>query len=247
MAWPFISSTITTLMVFMPLLVWPGIVGQFMRYLPITVICVLTASLFMALIFIPVLGGMIGKRSVPRGVISATAPRSYRRLLKLAIRFPVLTMGTVLGIIIASFVGYGKAGLGVSFFPDIEPDQAQVQVLARGDLSAKERDGLVNAAETTILPVSGVQDFYARSFRPGGGGNQTPRDSVGTIRTVFADWNERDTAATLIDRMRELVGGLAGADFSITKQRKARVARYRSGSRYSAMIWTKSPPRQTKL
>ena len=75
-------------------------------------------------------------------------------------------MGAVLGIIIASFVGYGKAGLGVSFFPDIEPDQAQVQVLARGDLSAKERDGLVNAAETTILPVSGVQDFYARSFRP---------------------------------------------------------------------------------
>ena len=73
MAWPIISSTITTLMVFMPLLVWPGIVGQFMKYLPITVICVLTASLFMALIFIPVLGGMIGKKSVPHGAISATA------------------------------------------------------------------------------------------------------------------------------------------------------------------------------
>ena len=70
MAWPIISSTITTLMVFMPLLVWPGIVGQFMKYLPITVICVLTASLFMALIFIPVLGGMIGKRSVPQGALS---------------------------------------------------------------------------------------------------------------------------------------------------------------------------------
>ena len=67
MAWPIISSTITTLMVFMPF-VWPGIVGQFMKYLPITVICVLTASLFMALIFIPVLGGMIGNgrcRAVP--------------------------------------------------------------------------------------------------------------------------------------------------------------------------------------
>ena len=220
MAWPIISSTVTTLMVFMPLLVWPGIVGQFMKYLPITVICVLTASLFMALIFIPVLGGMIGKKSVPRGAISATAPRSYRWLLKRAIRFPVLTMGVVLGIIIASFVGYGKAGLGVSFFPDIEPDQAQVQVLARGDLSAKERDALVNSAETSILPVAGVQDFYARSFRPGGGGNQVPRDSVGTIRTVFSDWNERDKAATLIDRMRDLVASLAGADFSITKQQE---------------------------
>ena len=45
MAWPIISSTITTLMVFLPLLVWPGIVGQFMKYLPMTVIAVLTLSL----------------------------------------------------------------------------------------------------------------------------------------------------------------------------------------------------------
>ena len=61
MAWPIIASTVTTLMVFLPLLVWPGIVGSFMKYLPITVMCVLSASLFMALIFIPVLGGKIGK------------------------------------------------------------------------------------------------------------------------------------------------------------------------------------------
>jgi len=220
MAWPIISSTVTTLMVFLPLLVWPGIVGQFMKYLPITVMCVLLASLFMALIFIPVLGGMIGKTSVPKGVISATAPRSYRWILKQAIRFPVVTMGAVITIIVASFIGYGSAGLGVAFFPDIEPDQAQVQVLARGDLSAKERDALVNSAETSILPVDGVADFYARSFRPGGGGNQTPRDSVGTIRTVFTDWDKRDPAATLMDRMREMIADLAGADFSITKEQE---------------------------
>ena len=218
MSWPIISSTITTLMVFLPLLVWPGIVGQFMKYLPITVISVLSASLFMALIFIPVLGGFIGKSRMPKGMVSASAPRSYRWVLKQAIRFPIITMMTVIGIIVASFIGYGSAGLGVAFFPDIEPDQAQVQVLARGDLSAKERDALVVSAEAAILPVEGVADFYARSFRPGSGGNQSPRDSVGTIRTVFTDWNERDPAATLMERMRELIGGLAGADFSITKQ-----------------------------
>ena len=218
MSWPIISSTITTLMVFLPLLVWPGIVGQFMKYLPITVISVLSASLFMALIFIPVLGGFIGKSRMPKGMVSASAPRSYRWVLKQAIRFPIITMMTVIGIIVASFIGYGSAGLGVAFFPDIEPDQAQVQVLARGDLSAKERDALVVSAEAAILPVEGVADFYARSFRPGSGGHQNPRDSVGTIRTVFTDWNERDPAVSLMERMRELIGGLAGADFSITKQ-----------------------------
>ena len=220
MAWPIISSTLTTLMVFMPLLVWPGIVGQFMKYLPITVICVLVASLFMALIFIPVLGGMIGKKNVDKGGVSATAPRVYRSLLKISIRFPALTMLAVVGVIVFAFMGYGRAGLGVAFFPDIEPDQAQVQVLARGDLSAKERDNIVRVAETSIAPVSGVQDFYTQSFRAGDGGNQTPRDSIGTIRTVFTDWNEREKASSLMDQMRDLVANLAGAEVSITQQQE---------------------------
>ena len=220
MAWPIISSTVTTLMVFMPLLFWPGIVGQFMKYLPMTVIAVLLSSLFMALIFIPVLGGMIGKKTLAKGAVSATAPRPYRRLLKFAVRRPAITMLLVIAVIVSAFMGYGRAGLGVSFFPDIEPDQAQVQVLARGDLSARERDLLVQQTEQNISTVQGVQDFYARSFRSGGDGNQAPRDSVGTIRTVFTEWNEREKASSLMDQMRALVANLAGADISITKQQE---------------------------
>ena len=133
MAWPIIASTITTLMVFLPLLFWPGIVGGFMKYLPITVICVLTASLFMALVFVPVLGGMIGKKSPDKGAKRRSAPRSYRWILKKAIRFPSLVVVAVAGFMTFSFSVYFSAGLGVSFFPDIEPEQAVVQILARGD------------------------------------------------------------------------------------------------------------------
>ena len=61
MSWPIIASTVTTLMVFLPLLFWPGIIGGFMKYLPITIIFVLSASLLMALIFVPVLGSIFGK------------------------------------------------------------------------------------------------------------------------------------------------------------------------------------------
>ena len=220
MAWPIISSTITTLMVFMPLLFWPGIVGQFMQYLPMTVIAVLTASLLMALIFVPVLGGLIGKRQNFQMAVSATAPRFYRAVLKFAVRRPAIVMVAVIGCMGASFFGYASAGLGVSFFPDIEPDQAQVQVLARGDLSAKERDALVKAAEDSILTQQGIRDFYGKSFRSGGSGNQAPRDSIGTIRTVFADWQNREKAAVLIDQMRERVTALSGAQFSIQKQQQ---------------------------
>ena len=54
-AWPIIASTATTLAAFLPLAVWPGIVGEFMKYFPITLILVLTSSLIVALVINPVL------------------------------------------------------------------------------------------------------------------------------------------------------------------------------------------------
>ena len=56
MAWPIIASTCTTLAAFVPLALWPGTSGEFMKYLPITLIAVLSASLIMALLFVPTLG-----------------------------------------------------------------------------------------------------------------------------------------------------------------------------------------------
>ncbi len=60
MSWPIIASTATTLAAFAPLLFWPGIVGEFMKFLPITLLATLSASLLMALIFVPVLGANLG-------------------------------------------------------------------------------------------------------------------------------------------------------------------------------------------
>ena len=215
MAWPIIASTITTLMVFLPLLFWPGIVGGFMKYLPITVICVLTASLFMALVFVPVLGGMIGKKSPDKGAKRRSAPRSYRWILKKAIRFPSLVVVAVAGFMTFSFSVYFSAGLGVSFFPDIEPEQAVVQILARGDLAAEEKDNLVQQAENRILDIEGVTAKYAKS---GPAGEQDANDSIGFIRTVFDDWQTRQKANVLIEDMRTRLDGLAGVDVSITAQ-----------------------------
>lgn len=56
MLWPIVSSTATTLAAFLPLLLWPGVPGEFMSYLPIMVIIVLSASLLTALIFVPTTG-----------------------------------------------------------------------------------------------------------------------------------------------------------------------------------------------
>ncbi|MGC6412902.1 MAG: efflux RND transporter permease subunit [Candidatus Puniceispirillaceae bacterium] len=214
MAWPIIASTITTLMVFLPLLFWPGIVGGFMKYLPITVICVLTASLVMALVFVPVLGGLFGKKTADRQV-SASAPRAYRWILKRAITYPFMVVVAVAGFMVFSFTTYFSAGLGVSFFPDIEPEQAVVQVLARGDLAAEERDKLVQQAEARILDLEGVSAKYAKS---GPASGQDAKDSIGFVRTVFEDWQTREKASVLMEEMRQRLDGLAGVEVNIQGQ-----------------------------
>lgn len=61
MFWPIVSSTATTLCAFLPMLFWPGITGKFMGQLPITLIFVLSASLVVALIFLPVLGSVFAR------------------------------------------------------------------------------------------------------------------------------------------------------------------------------------------
>ncbi|MEM1045694.1 MAG: efflux RND transporter permease subunit [Pseudomonadota bacterium] len=61
MFWPIVSSTATTLAAFLPMLLWPGVPGEFMSYLPIMVIIVLSASLLTAMVFLPVTGALLGR------------------------------------------------------------------------------------------------------------------------------------------------------------------------------------------
>ncbi|MGR3540704.1 MAG: efflux RND transporter permease subunit, partial [Hasllibacter sp.] len=63
MFWPIVSSTATTLCAFLPMLFWPGVPGEFMGMLPVTLIFVLSASLVVALVYLPVMGGVAGRAS----------------------------------------------------------------------------------------------------------------------------------------------------------------------------------------
>lgn len=63
MFWPVVSSTATTLCAFLPMLFWPGVPGEFMGMLPVTLIFVLSASLVVALVYLPVMGGVTGRLS----------------------------------------------------------------------------------------------------------------------------------------------------------------------------------------
>lgn len=64
-AWPIIASTATTLAAFLPLALWPGLMGEFMKWLPITLMIVLASSLFVALVINPVLTSVYMKVGDP--------------------------------------------------------------------------------------------------------------------------------------------------------------------------------------
>ena len=73
-AWPVIGSTATTLAAFAPLMFWPGIVGEFMGFLPQTLIITLASSLFVALTIVPTLCGLYMRlEDEPRPVLTPAA------------------------------------------------------------------------------------------------------------------------------------------------------------------------------
>ncbi|CUH38764.1 Multidrug transporter MdtB [Jannaschia seosinensis] len=226
MAWPIIASTATTLSVFFPLLFWTGLVGEFMKYLPITVILTLSASLFMALIFIPVLGGIIGKRQ-PQSARAKAAlhaaeagdPReiggftgAYVRFLEKAILRPWTTLLFAISLLVGSFALYGEFGRGIAFFPSVEPEFMQVEVRARDNLSIYERDALVRLVEGRLLGQTGVESVYARSALNAGQGDE---EVIGTIQLDLIDWDRRRPAEEIGADIRNQMADIAGIDVQV--------------------------------
>lgn len=224
MFWPIIGATATTLAVFLPLLFWPGIVGEFMKYLPITIIATLSASLFMALIFMPTLGALFGK---PRPVKIAdhdTAPLQtitgftgfYVRVLGRLIHHPLIVLLIAVLLLIGVNVAYVNYGKGVEFFPDVEPERINVYVRARGDLSVQERDQLVREVETRILDMREFASIYVSSGMVSP--DNAPQDTIGIIAIEFVDWQQRRPAKEIMKEIRQRTANLAGIFIEILKQ-----------------------------
>ncbi|MEM9102006.1 MAG: efflux RND transporter permease subunit [Pseudomonadota bacterium] len=218
MAWPILASTATTLAAFMPLLFWPDMMGEFMKYLPMTLIAVLFASLIMALIGVATLGSLIGK---PRYISSAEKRNTmasesgnldditgfsanYLKILRWATSHPLIVLLISCCVLVGSYVSFIGFGPGLKFFPDIEPDFTTIEVRAVGDLSINEKDNIVRTVENEIGRLADAESIYVKT--------QTKRgsDNIGEIRLNFLDWDERRPAAEVISELRKKIEQLPG-------------------------------------
>lgn len=220
MAWPIIASTATTLAAFAPLMFWPGTMGEFMKYLPFTLIAVLTASLVMALIFVPTLGTVFGK---PRYISAATRQQmlqaetgditslkgftgKYVKLLAVAVRHPWKVLGSAIAIAVLSFMAYFLSGLGAEFFPNVDSPGVNVTIRSTGDLSIYEKDDIVRDVEERLVDMESIETLYART-----GGT----DQIGYIRLNLVDWQLRDHSDEVIKQVTARIGDLPGLDIEI--------------------------------
>ena len=235
MAWPITASTATTLAAFAPLLFWPGIVGQFMQYMPITLIAVLGSSLFVALIFVPVMGSIFGKsekadENSNAGIVASahtaedlnklSGPvKLYLGVLKFALRIPAFVLLATILLLIGVQIIYAAFGRGVEFFPDIEPKAASILIHARGNLSVYEQDKLVKEVESRILDNDGVKVFYTESGKQNQQGNDDiAEDVIGKITIELKNWNERGSANDILQDIRDRTKNIAGIRVEAQKQ-----------------------------
>ena len=230
MAWPVIGSTLTTLTVFATLLFWPDLVGEFMWYIPITVIIVLTSALIVSLVLLPTLGFVFGKDQVQPGLsrftvgelswhgINKKMSGLYLQWLVKAIRYPILTLCiAIAGFILIIFI-YNLFGKGVEFFPKIEPERAVVYLRSTGNYALQERDEIVRRVEKEILPIADIKHVSTRVITQATEQNE-PEDLIGRIALEFQPWLARRSASAIKTEIREKTQAIPGLIIEIAEER----------------------------
>jgi multidrug efflux pump len=219
MSGPVIAATATRIAAFSPLLFWPGIVGEFMKYLPITLIATLSASLAVALFFTPTLGSLLGKAAAVPHDERARSDGLYMRTVRLAVRHPGATLAMAAFLLVAVQMAYGKFGSGVEFFPNVEPDYGLVIVHGRGNLSLDEKDRVVAAIEQRVLAFDSLKTVYSRVGEQPRGSSDITEDTIGVIQFEFADWRSRPPAHEIMDAIRAKTADIPGVLVEVTAPR----------------------------
>jgi multidrug efflux pump subunit AcrB len=232
-AWPVATSTATTVAAFSPMIFWKGMMGEFMKYLPITVVITLASSLFVALVISPTVCSMVGGGRIQEANPHGRFMRGYRRVLELAVEHRVTTVVLAALLLVATGLLYARLGRGLEFFPDIDPDRGMVNLRFPQGTNLRETDRLAREIERKIEPYRDRGDAEGRgdikhviaNVGSAGGGNVffgggSSGPHVASVTLVFTDYEQRarPSAQAVADIRREL-RHLAGAEIKVEKEK----------------------------
>ena len=226
-AWPVITSTLTTLGAFSPMLFWPGIMGEFMGYLPQTLIMALSASLFVALVINPVLSARYQRVKInkPAKASKGKDPmikRAYLFLLKWALKHRwVVVLSAVAGLIMAT-LAFAFFGKGTEFFPQTEPRRAYVNIKAPEGTNLDTSDQLAARIEKIVSEykdiryvISNIGAIGGDPFSQGGTGTHISR-----VILDFKDFHDRSRPSSeIVKEVRhKILKTIHGAEVQVEKE-----------------------------
>jgi len=228
-AWPVITSTATTLGAFIPMLFWPGIMGEFMGYLPETLIMALTASLFVALVINPVLSARyqsakplaIEKKNSSKEPV---VKRVYLVLLNWSLNHRLIVLLISFLLLAGSIILYGAFGKGSEFMPDTEPRRAYVHIKAPEGTNLDASDKLVRLVENIVSKYEDIR--YVISNIGAEGGDPFSQGGTGThlnrLALDFKDFHDRKTlSSTVVKEIREkALDAVKGAEVQVEKEKE---------------------------
>ncbi len=228
---PVIASTVTTLCAFFPMVFWPGIMGEFMVYLPYTLSITLTASLFVALVINPTLCATLlvvksRKKSLDKTKDSElSAPmRLYKHSLQTALEWKWLTfIGAVGSLLLVMFL-YGVLGQGIEFFPQVEPSKIFVDIETPTGTNVKASDRLARRMEQAVKVHKDVEVYVTNvgvsigQFDFTGSGEAGPSHKS-RIAVDFIDRKLRHQSTNIArEQIRQAAARIVGADVKINAE-----------------------------
>jgi multidrug efflux pump len=224
-AWPITTSTFTTVGAFLPMMFWPGIMGDFMKYLPITLSIGLLASLFVALVFSPVICSIWVHRGLKPRRHDHWFVRSYRRVQRLGLNHPGMTLFLAVCLLLGAAMLYGKAGHGTEFFPQGDPERAVITVRTPQGTNIRETDRIVRLIEERIQPFQKWIEHTVTNVGSAGGAMTLTTSAGGphlaNITTVFYDYTTRERPSMeIIAGMRAAVADIPGAEIKVERQKE---------------------------
>ncbi|HMS34366.1 MAG TPA: efflux RND transporter permease subunit [Ignavibacteria bacterium] len=236
---PVTIATLTIISSFAPLLFFPGIVGQFMRYLPITLIVCLFSSLFVALVINPVLSAhfinfkedrkkleqkakwynFITKFHLWFDRLFANIVKKYEKSLRFALRHKTFTIGGTFALLILVFVVYGKFNNGIEFFPQVEPQQAYIYINMPVGTNLDKSNEVTTTVEEKLPAFKDIEYYLTSIGSEIGSGFGGDVSNKNTITLSFYDKEDRSQSSfKTIEEIRDAIENITTADVRIQKQ-----------------------------
>ena len=223
-AWPVATSTATTVAAFFPLMFWPGITGDFMKYLPITLVITLSSSLFVALVISPTICSVVAGGKQKDHKKDHCFVRAYRRLLQAALRHRFVTLGLAALLLVGLGASYRRFGKPVEYFPNIDPDQGVINIRSPQGTNLRESYRLARIVEERLEKyLDNDLDYVITNVGSSGGGffgGSSGGPHAANLSLVFEDYADRNRpSARAIKEIRKDLSDIAGAEIKVEAEK----------------------------